>query len=79
MGASTGDYNLNTKYRNRQKSMCLKDTSLKRSTLTIIQKKTIKFLRVFEAAREQETSNRLSQVVSFQITNHPHPTSSSLS
>ena len=50
--------------------MCKKDANPnEKSSYTKSEEKN-KFCRVFEAAREQETSNRLSQVVFFQITNH---------
>ena len=53
--------------------MCKKDANPnEKSSYTKSEEKN-KFCRVFEAAREQETSNRLSQVVFFQIINCPHP------
>ena len=53
--------------------MCKKDANPNEKSSNNKSEEKIKFCRVFEAAREQETSNRLSQVVFFQITNYPHP------
>ena len=68
MEASTGEYNLSKKYRNRM--MCKKDANPNEKSSNNKSEEKIKFCRVFEAAREQETSNRLSQVVFVQITYH---------
>ena len=51
--------------------MCKKDANPnEKSSNTKSEEEKNKFCRVFEAAREQETSNRLSQVVFVQITYH---------
>ena len=50
--------------------MCKKDANPNEKSSNNKSEEKIKFCRVFEAAREQETSNRLSQVIFFQITYH---------
>ena len=50
--------------------MCKKDANPNEKSSNNKSEEKIKFCRVFEAAREQETSNRLSQVVFVQITYH---------